>query len=131
MRAAACGTNTSMERWAEALLLTSLAKGTVQLGMLSCLNITFSAGLQLPWFPFAVVGLVGEKRQRSKAPEIRKPLIWQWFPYSNPGCSAAPDGVTCHPYSPCRRHGSSGTLRRSAVTGSERPSDRFKARRTY
>ena len=48
MRAAACGTNTGMERWAEALLLTSLTKGTGQLGMLSCLNITFLVGLQLP-----------------------------------------------------------------------------------
>ena len=37
MRAAARGTNAGMERRAEALLLTSLAKGTVQFGTLSCL----------------------------------------------------------------------------------------------
>src|SRR6266566_4293876 len=43
----------------EALLLTSLAKGTVQLGMLSCLNITFLVELQLPPFPFAVGGVGG------------------------------------------------------------------------
>lgn len=37
VRAATHGTNAGMKRWAEALLLTSLARGTVQLGMLSCL----------------------------------------------------------------------------------------------
>jgi hypothetical protein len=59
VRAATRGTNAGMKRWAEALLLTSLAKGTVQLGMLSCLNITFLVGLQLPPFPFAVGGVGG------------------------------------------------------------------------
>ena len=59
MRAATRGTNAGMKRWAEALLLTSLAKGTVQLGMLSCLNITFLVELQLPPFPFAVGGVGG------------------------------------------------------------------------
>ena len=61
MRAAACGTNARMERWAEALLLTSLTKGTVQVGMLSSLNITFSVGLQLLPFPFAVVGWLARR----------------------------------------------------------------------
>ena len=51
MRAAARGTNAAMERRAEALLFTSLTEATVQTGMLSCLNITFLAGLQLPSFP--------------------------------------------------------------------------------
>jgi hypothetical protein len=50
-----------MERWAEALLLTSLTKGTVQVGMLSSLNITFSVGLQLLPFPFAVVGWLARR----------------------------------------------------------------------
>ena len=56
MGAAARGTNAGMERWAETLLLSSLTKRTVQFSMLSCLNITFSVGLQLPPFSFAVVG---------------------------------------------------------------------------
>jgi hypothetical protein len=59
VRAATRGTNAGMKRRAEALLLTSLAKGTVQLGMLSCLNITFLVELQLPPFPFAVGGVGG------------------------------------------------------------------------
>jgi hypothetical protein len=65
VRAAACGTNAGMQRWAEALLLTSLTKGTVQLGMLSCLNITFSVGLQLLPFPFAVVGWLARRGESS------------------------------------------------------------------
>jgi len=61
VRAAARGTNAGMERRAEALLFTSLTEAAVQTSVLSCLNITFSVGLQLLPFPFAVVGWLARR----------------------------------------------------------------------
>ena len=70
MRAAACGTDAGLERWAKALLPTGFTQGTAQVGTLSCLNITFSSGLQLSPFPFAVVGSLARKGERSAKGEM-------------------------------------------------------------
>lgn len=70
MRAAACGTNAGLERWAEALLPTSLTQGAAQVGTLSCFDITFSGGLQLSPFSFAVVGWLERKGEGSAKGEM-------------------------------------------------------------
>lgn len=101
MRAAACGTNAGLERWAEALLPPSLTQSTAQVGTLWSLNITFSGGLQLspcPFFPIAVVGWLARKGERSAKGEMvsrQEPNHRSEASIMNPACSVS---VRCRRY---------------------------------